>query len=564
MRHLCVIAFALCACGPSKVSHGGGDATGSGDGGGPQPHTLVSLSVTPLNPLLELDLNTPALQGFSVTGSYADDTQEDLTAQATWTVANPAIGSMTAAALAVPGFTVATAVTSKITATVDNLDGIAQITVVAHRPQDFFFILPFQDTAGTMTRPLTFATAVPALDVFFLMDVTESMSGEINALQGALTGTILPGIQTAVANSQFGVGAMADFPLNPYGTANCDQPLMLKQTITATTSLVSTGVASLSTGPTTPIGCGNDIPEGGLESIYQAATGEGLTGPSPTNVPANHTGVGGVGFRTGTMPVIVAITDAPSHGDGETAMCNGTSVAYAGPVSSVAHSRAQTKTALSNICARTVGIAAIPTQNSCNGVEYLTDLSTSTGARVPPVAWDFTGTRPTGCATGQCCTGQGGVGQATDVDGLCPLVFLASSTGTGVSASVVTGIQMLTRFATFDVTRVAMGVGTDVNGVALPIGHTTADFLKAITPSTFVLPPPPPVLPNPTMDATTFHNVTPGTQVGFNVDAFNDFVPQTSDAQIFHATIQVLAGGCTPLDQRDVIILVPPMPVVIN
>ena len=143
-------------------------------------------------------------------------------------------------------------------------------------------------------------------------------------------------------------------------------------------------------------------------------------------------------------------------------------------------------------------------------------------------------------------------------------MFLASYTGTGVSTSVVTGIQMLTRFATFDVTRVAMGVTTDVNGVALPVGHTTADFLKAIVPATFVLPPPPPVLPNPTMDATTFHNVTPGTQVGFNVDAFNDFVPQTSDAQIFHATIQVLAGGCTPLDQRDVIILVPPAPVVIN
>ncbi|MEO8844052.1 MAG: hypothetical protein ABI704_20895 [Kofleriaceae bacterium] len=559
-----MIAFALAACGPSKVSHGGGDASSGDDSSGPLPHTLVSLSVTPLNPLLELDLNTPALQGFTVTGSYADDTQEDLTAQATWAVANPAVGAMTAAALSVPGFTVATAVTSKITATVDNLDGIAQITIVAHRPQDFFFILPYQDTAGTMTRPLTFATTVPALDVFFLMDVTGSMAGEINALQTALTGTIIPGVQTAVANSQFGVGAMADFPLSPYGTANCDQPFMLKQTITPTTSLVSTGVASLSSGPGTPIGCGNDLPEGGFESIYQAATGEGLTGPSPTSVPANHTGVGGVGFRAGTMPVIVAITDAPSHGVGETTTCNSASNAYAGTVATFAHSRAQTKTALAGICARTVGIAAIPTTNSCNGVEYLTDLSTSTGARVPPVAWDFTGTRPTGCATGQCCTGQNGVGQAPDGNGLCPLVFLATSTGSGVSASVVTGIQMLTRFATFDVTRVAMGVTTDVNGVALPAGHTTADFLKAIVPATFVLPPPPPVLPNPTMDATTFHNVTPGTQVGFNVDAFNDFIPQTSDAQIFHATIQVLAGGCTPLDQRDVIILVPPAPVVIN
>ncbi|HEX7704664.1 MAG TPA: hypothetical protein VF403_28180, partial [Kofleriaceae bacterium] len=188
MRHLCVIAFALCACGPSKVSHGSGDANTGGDSSIPPAHTLVSLSVTPLNPLLELDLNTPASQLFTVTGSYADDTQEDLTAQATWAVANPAVGAMTTATLAVPGYTVATAVTSKITATVDNLDGIAQITVVAHRPQDFFFILPYQDTAGTMTRPLTFATTVPALDVFFLMDVTGSMTGEISNLQNALVG----------------------------------------------------------------------------------------------------------------------------------------------------------------------------------------------------------------------------------------------------------------------------------------------------------------------------------------------------------------------------------------
>ena len=79
-----------------------------------------------------------------------------------------------------------------------------------------------------------------------------------------------------------------------------------------------------------------------------------------------------------------------------------------------------------------------------------------------------------------------------------------------------------------------------------------------------MLPPPPPVLPTPTFDATTFHTVTPGTPVGFMVDAFNDFVPQTDHAQIFRATIQVLAGGCTPLDQRDVLILVPPTPITIQ
>ncbi|MEP6864831.1 MAG: hypothetical protein ABJE66_29695 [Deltaproteobacteria bacterium] len=572
-----VLAVALAACGPSHVTKDGGSS--GGDDADPfqdaasHPHTLVSLSVMPTDQLIEVDLNAPTSQAYTVTASYADFTTEDVTAQVTWNVMNPAVGSFTSATLGIPGFATASAVTSKLTASLNNVDGLAQITVVAHRPQDFFFILPYNDTTGPQNKPLNFATAIPALDVFFLMDVTGSMTGEIANLQNTLVGTVLPGIQTAVTNSQFGVGSMADFPYGTYGQSSCgtgrgDQPFVLRTQITATTSAVQSGVAALSVSAGgAPVGCGYDTPEAGLESIYQAATGEGLSAPAPTSVPANHVGLGGVGFRTGTMPVIVAITDALSHGVGETATCttSGETTAYAAPVATYAHSRAQTKTALNNICARVVGIAPQPSgvDVSCTGLEYLQDLSTTTGARVPPGAWDV-GTRPAGCAANQCCTGLNGVGRAPDGNGLCPVVFLASSTGTGVGASVVTGIQMLTRFATFDVTRVPMGVGTDINGNPLPAGHTTADFLKTIAPSSFVLPPPPPVLPNPTFDATTFHNVTPGTQVGFTVDAFNDFVPQTDQAQIFHATIQVLAGGCTPLDQRDVLILVPPNPVVIN
>ena len=57
---------------------------------------------------------------------------------------------------------------------------------------------------------------------------------------------------------------------------------------------------------------------------------------------------------------------------------------------------------------------------------------------------------------------------------------------------------------------------------------------------------------------------SPGTAVGCKVDAFNDFVMQTDQPQIFKATTQVLAGGCTLLDQRDVLVLAPPTPLVIQ
>ena len=101
-------------------------------------------------------------------------------------------------------------------------------------------------------------------------------------------------------------------------------------------------------------------------------------------------------------------------------------------------------------------------------------------------------------------------------------------------------------------------------GVPLPAPFTTADFIKQVIPQSFTLPPPPPNLPNPTYDAVSFFGVTPGTEVRFFVRALNDFVPQTGDAQIFRATIRVLAGGCTALDQREVLILVPPTPIVIQ
>jgi hypothetical protein len=562
--HLSFVFIAVAAaCGPTAPRHGSSD--GGAGGGDAALHTLQSITVTPTNPIVQLNLNATGAQGFSASGSYADGTTEDVTAMASWTVANPAVGTMTGATLNIPAFATATAQTSLITAGFHGVTGQAQITVVAYRlSQDFFFVLPYQDPGGNVTKPLDFSTAVPSLDVYFNMDTTGSMGGEIANLQSSLNSTIVPGIQAVLPNTQFGVGAFEDFPISPYGDASgtpdgtADQPFKLKQVITSSISMVTAGVNALSVSGS-PIGIGGDGPEAALESIYQAATGAGLTGPAPTNVPANHTGVGGVGFRTGTMPVIVTISDANTHGVGEPTTSCGT-MAYAAPVSAVAHSRAQVKSALSTICARSVGIAAI-IEDACSAQSYMEDLAASTGTRVPPSAWDV-GTRPAGCAATQCCTDYNGVGRATDADGLCPLVFRVHTDGTGVSASVVTGIQMLTRFATFDVTHDQQGVATDIAGNPLPSPRTTADFIKAVTPQSFMLPPPPPVLPTPTLDANAFHNVTPGTQVTFGLSAYNDFVPQTDRAQIFRATVRVLAGGCTPLDQRDVIILVPAMPIV--
>lgn len=540
----------------------GGLGAFGGTGGG--DHSLLSVTVSPIDHILEVDLNAPETMDYTATANYADGTTEDVTDVAGWSSSNAALGSFNGSTLEIPGFTQAMAETTLVTADYQGVEGLAQLTVVAYRQsgtqQDFFFVLPYEDPAGDQDKPLDFSTNVPSLDVFFAMDTTGSMDGIVNGLQASVNSVIMD-IQTQIADSQFGVGAYEDYPIYPYGENPCtygalggpDQPFELFQEITANASLVQTGVNGLGVAGNA-IGCGNDWPESMVEALFQVATGAGLSSPAPTNVPPNTSGVGGVGYRDGSMPVVVPMSDARSHNGilGEN---------YGGTVATVAATRQEAIDALDAICARVVGVAA----NGWQGLDADPDIiamAEATGAVVPPVAWGTSG-RPAGCNASQCCTGQNGVGRAPNGSGVCPLSFVVSSTGTGLGQAIVTGLDMLTRFATFDVVTETEGQTTGTKGEPLPPGTTTADFIVSIVPLSAVKPTNPPGLPDPIIDTGIggFRDVTPGTVVTFEVTAFNDFVEQTNEAQFFEATIRVLAGGCTPLDERTVLILVPPAPV---
>lgn len=295
----------------SSSSHSG-DSSGSGDSSSSSSSSssgdpeLFYLKIEPANTVLELDLNTPATQPFKVVGHYSDGSDIDVTDKVKLSVDNPSVGTVSGASLNIPGFASRFIGSAKITAEVDSVAIRAQVTVAAYRrtgPQlDFFFVLPFEDTTGEQARPLTFASAVKSMDVFINVDTTGSMEDPIENLKSSLSNSVIPAIQSAVPDTQFGVGAFEDFPIRPFGEqcgSSYDQPFTLMQPISPSASEAQAGVGKL-----TPLGCGRDLPESHIEALYQIATGEGLTGPAQTSVPANHDGIGGVGFREGALPVI--------------------------------------------------------------------------------------------------------------------------------------------------------------------------------------------------------------------------------------------------------------------
>lgn len=529
---------------------------------------LQYMVVTPGNQMVEMDLKATRELVFSARGYYSDGKSKNMGNEVTWSVVSSELGSFADNKLTLSAHNELFVKSSIIKATTaGGIEARAQLTVAAFEKdgpkKDFVFVLPYNGKAGPITKFLEFKTDVQALDLFFSVDTTGSMGDEIGQLRNSLQTTIVPELQKDIPNTQFGVGAVEDFPVEGFGRPEdtamgrrADQPFSLKQTITADIGQVQSAIGRLS------LGRGADSAESILEGLYQVATGKGLTGPGPTSVASNNSGVGGVGFRKSTMPVIVSITDAASHAPGETGDSCGRD--YSPAVKAVAATREQTEQALEDICARVITVASAGNHNPAPECSPRIDgkrLADATEARVSPLVWN--GKRPSGCAVGQCCTGLSGAGVAPGADGLCDLVFDVDAKGTGLDKSIVTGVQALAFFAPFDVITEKEGKKTSVSGKPMPAGTSSLTFLKVIQAHGFGALPLP-GLPEPVKAGSTFKKVTPGTQITFSIQSYNDFIEPTSKAQVFQAKIGVKADQCEglELDDREVVFVVPPKPLV--
>jgi hypothetical protein len=378
-------------------------------------------------------------------------------------------------------------------------------------PDDFFVILPYEEPE--QVRPLTFGTNLQVADVYFLMDSTGSMGGTIENVVSSLAATIVPGLRSAIPDVQMGVGAFNDFPTMPYGEG-MDQPYWHDQDITPDDAAVQAALGRVSTRPR---GSGYDWSESYVPGLYFTASGRGTTAggasipdktcPAIPDEPSPRRGY--PCFRPGALPIVVLVGDAPWHNFPGNVANTGESDYTFWP-----YMYADALAELLGIGARVVGVCA-----RCSG-----------GAG--DFAWEYQATvaRDTG---------------TVDASGN-PLVAI-SADGT-VSTSIVDMIQTLASFTPQDVSTTTEDDDTDL------FGFDARQFITRITPMSCM---PDSGCPRG-FDDTTFFGVQPGTQVTFNVTFYNGVFPPRETASVFKAVIVVLGNGVARLDERTVIIIVPP------
>ncbi|AUX49097.1 hypothetical protein SOCE26_106420 [Sorangium cellulosum] len=421
---------------------------------------------------------------------------------------------------------------------------------------DFVFTVPYQQRPDPAQDTLDFSTNISQADVVFAMDTTGSMGIAIGTLKTALQEMI---DQLAVEIPSIGIGVThyKDFPRSPYGDS-ADEPFYLEHRVMSV--LTPEGRQSVQSAVNALDDSGGaDTPESGWEALYQIATGVGTTQGGadvlpfdpdtarPLSIPAGESvgEIGGVGFRTGSLPIVVMITDVPSH--------NGTFPGndYAGLTSPSYTEALREVTALGG---RVIGMVT----NDSSRNEARADLiagALATGSVVPPTAWGPAGMRPPQCAVDQCCTGADGRGVAA-TNNKCPLVFNVSGGGAGLNVAVVQAIKVLTTYVTLDISASAEDDESDaIDAVSSFVDRIIANN-QAPEPCSSGL-----RVVDKNLDGVpdTYTNVFPGPTVCFDVlPRVNTSVRPTTEPQVFTANIVVTGDSVTTLSTRKIYFLVPP------
>lgn len=277
-----------------------------------------------------------------------------------------------------------------------------------------------QGETRKVSYDLTLPPQATPLDVFFLLDTTQSMNSSIRGLQEGIH-RIVNELSRSKLDVQFGLGEYKDYPVPGYGDPIAgDFPYRLRRDIgPADNSLVAAIEQMVASG-----GGRTHIPESQLTALYQAATGEGEPGctsessAAGTCVPPGE----GASFRPDALKVFVNITDAGFDD----------SPGHPSPPSAVVAETLRSKAILQ------IGLAVYGPFGLKDARTSLSEMATETGTLAP--------------SSGVDCNGDG----HTDVQGGAPLVCdIAEEESEGVlslAPAIISTLKAITDKAPIELT----------------------------------------------------------------------------------------------------------------
>jgi hypothetical protein len=426
-----------------------------------------------------------------------------------------------------------------------------------------------------MPRPATHDTVAPArvarADVAILLDTSGSMLGTDTRIQAQFQ-TLVTMLAGQIDDLAFGAGGIGDFPINDGANSQYDVPYYLVHRImTARTqagiknivdSFVFKNIITSGLGPWFAGMRGGDEPEQGWEALRQGATGVGITFPNaygtgtesvppfsaqtayPAHAPAGEEvgTLGGMGFRTGSLPIFIMITDTTQHDEVLT--------------TTTPHSAnlATATMAVQALGARVIGVSTY----LGTGQPDLAAIATATGAQVTPDAWGTGSDRPANCPVGRCClvaddpSLAGTTTQPAPVNGECTLVFHSDRYDTNLAkmlAQGITGVARGVRFA-------ASATLVDDPGDAVDAPAAFVDHVEAIADGSCSGASVRDVNGDGVPD--TFDAVVPGTNVCFRITAKNNETVMPAQGPVkYHAVLQLTGDGVPYLAPVDVWFVVP-------
>ncbi|MCK5808753.1 hypothetical protein KAH37_07205 [bacterium] len=419
----------------------------------------------------------------------------------------------------------------------------------SHMPvTDFFVKLPYH-APDSEKRDLSFSTNIKAADIVMMIDLSHSMSQEIDNLKANIS-SVITQIQAELPDSHFGLSSFGTWDETPEGTLIGDEgfecspitdpgcnryassPYFVDQVVTGTTADVQTAINGLS--------LKRGYYEPHEESLYQAASGEGLATqfklkmamgafrykyfeisiPATTGCSAGT--IGGLCFRTGALPIFIMATDEAFQGANMPKVDNPdpslTDLTYIDGMWETAvkgHSLADAVAAMNAVNAKFIGI------NSTG--------DSVTGAPLPDFAMVSEGTSSK--------AGDGSFFHYT---------ISSDGTGTGLSTEIVNGVNELLH-------NIELDLDTEAHG-SVQHAVNTEEFItgaeaKSADP-----------VDGATISGSKFIDVKPGTNVTFEISFKNDiYQPEGPEATLFTASINVMGEGAL-LDTREVYIIVPGNP----